>query len=196
MSPSPSGNGPSSPGFLGRARTTRLDTLTRKDSAATSSRRYARQFLGRLDNDVDSVTASPLPSPLNNARPRAVHAPRWPPEPRCTVACACCTRASAPPSHPSAASRSRRTARKTYWTIASARGRHPVPVVAPIHKKADRTWAQQLEILQQQDQPGHGRLRPSQCHRRCHRSDADAWWLVVDRLVTPAGDDEGDFNSR
>ena len=62
------------------------------------------------------LTASPLPSPLNNARPQAVHAPQWPPEPRSTITCACCTRASAPPSHPSAASRSRRTARKTYWT--------------------------------------------------------------------------------
>ncbi len=70
-------------------------------------------------------------------------------------------------------------------------------VVAPIHKKADRTWAQQLEILQQQ---GFSRVMDGSGHAHAIAdaitSDTDAWWLVVDRLVTPSADDEGDFNSR
>lgn len=72
-------------------------------------------------------------------------------------------------------------------------------VVAPITKKADRTWVQQLEILQQQ-----GFSRVMNTHGRAvaiadaiqDPAQSETWGLVVDRLVTPPEGDVGDFSSR
>lgn len=72
-------------------------------------------------------------------------------------------------------------------------------VVAPIRKKADRTWAQQLEILQQQ---GFSRVMDTNGAALAiadaiqSPSQSETWGLVVDRLVTPSAGETGDFSSR
>lgn len=75
-------------------------------------------------------------------------------------------------------------------------------VTAPIPKKADRTWAQHLEILQQQgfsrvmDAEGGAHSISEAISAAAGSNEGSDWHLVVDRLVTPASADAGDFPSR
>ena len=160
---------------------------------------YARQFLGRLDKpDVDSIDgispAIAIEQRTSSGGPRSTVATRTEIHDHLRLLYARIG---------TTITRQRRSVDRpedrpeTVLPIASVEANIRFLVVAPIHKKSDRTWAQQLEILQQQ---GFSRVMDAsgQAHAiaDAFASNADAWWLVVDRLVTPAADDEGDFNSR
>ena len=160
---------------------------------------YARQFLGRLDKpDVDSIDgispAIAIEQRTSSGGPRSTVATRTEIHDHLRLLYARIGTTISPVSgEPVKKDRPEDVLDRLRALEAGIR----FLVVAPIHKKADRTWAQQLEILQQQ---GFSRVMDAsgQAHAIADAiaSDADAWWLVVDRLVTPAADDEGDFNSR
>ena len=200
MSPSPSGNGPSSPAFrFGQAHA--FDTLyaegQRRYVESLSS--YARQFLGRLDKpDVDSIDgispAIAIEQRTSSGGPRSTVATRTEIHDHLRLLYARIGTTISPISgEPVKKDRPEDVLDRLQALEANIR----FLVVAPIHKKADRTWAQQLEILQQQ---GFSRVMDAsgQAHAIADAiaSNADAWWLVVDRLVTPSADEGGDFNSR
>ncbi len=160
---------------------------------------YARQFLGRLDKpDVDSIDgispAIAIEQRTSSGGPRSTVATRTEIHDHLRLLYARIGTTISPVSgEPVKKDRPEDVLDRLRALEAGIR----FLVVAPIHKKSDRTWAQQLEILQQQ---GFSRVMDASGHAHAIAdaiaSDADAWWLVVDRLVTPAAEDEGDFNSR
>ena len=77
---------------------------------------YARQFLERMekpDGRLPSTASAPRWRSAS-ARRRATRAPPWPPRPRSTTTCACCSPAWGGPSATAAAPRSRRTPRSRW----------------------------------------------------------------------------------
>ena len=176
------GSGRSSPGFPGR-QIHRFDAFTRKDSAATSSFDYARQFLGRLDKpDVDSIDGIPPAIAIEQhvLRGSALHGGYPDRDPR--------SLAPAVRTHRHHHLHQRRAGQKgptgrRIGPIASARGQHSLPRRRP-HPQESRPHlgpavknfaaARTSRVMDAQAKP---------CHRRCHRFGCRCV-AVVDRLVT------------
>lgn len=160
---------------------------------------YARQFLGRLDKpDVDSIDgispAIAIEQRASSGGPRSTVATRTEIHDHLRLLYARIGTTISPVSgEPVKKDRPEDVLNRLKSLDADIR----FLIVAPILKKADRTWAQQLEILQQQ---GFSRVidDSGNTHAIANAiaSDAKAWWLVVDRLITPSTIDKGDFNSR
>ena len=164
---------------------------------------YARQFLGRLDKpDVDSIEgispAIAIEQRTSSGGPRSTVATRTEIHDHLRLLYARIGRTISPVSGEQV--KKDRPEDVLDRLKALAPGTRFL-VTAPIPKKADRTWKQQLEILQQQGfsrvmNPNGDALSIAEVLE--NEADASNWALVVDRLVTPETETAmpSDFESR
>ena len=164
---------------------------------------YARQFLGRLDKpDMDSIEgispAIAIEQRTSSGGPRSTVATRTEIHDHLRLLFARIGQTISPISGERV---KKDRPEDVLDRLLELPGGQRFLIACPIPKKADRTWPQQLEILQQQ---GFSRVLDAQgtAHPIAEALDSEdssaAWQLVVDRLVTPedSNSEDSDFSSR